>query len=83
MAKRDRPVAPAAARRSHATSVRSAVRTQLERSQRRRHELSYALSALRRDLREFRNQVRVRLREMSHAVAARRAPARPVPPEPQ
>ena len=73
MATQSRPVAtPAEIRRSHATRVRSAVRTQLQRSQRRRQELSHALCALRRDLREFRNQVRMRLREMSHVVATRR-----------
>jgi len=52
--------------------VRTAVRTQLALSQRRRRELSHALGALRRDLREFRSQVRMRLREMSHEVTSRR-----------
>ena len=73
MAKRDRPaVTLAVARRDHASRVRKAVRTQLARSQRRRQELSHALSALRRDLREFRNQIRTRLRELAHTVAASR-----------
>ena len=63
---------PADARRSQASRVRTEVRTQLARSQRRRHELSHALGALRRDLREFRSQVRMRLREMSHEALARR-----------
>jgi hypothetical protein len=83
MATPERPVAPprqpgstpADARRSQASRVRSAVRTQLAQSQRRRQELSHALWSLRRDLREFRSQVRMRLREMSHEAATRRTPS--------
>ena len=79
MAIPERPFAsPAAARRTQASRVRTAVRTQLAKSQRRRQELSHALRALRHDLRELRSQVRMRLRELSHEVASRRAaPAKP------
>jgi hypothetical protein len=69
------PSTPAADRRSQASRVRTAVRTQLAQSRRRRHELSQALYALRRELREFRSQVRMRLREMSQEVATRRTPS--------
>ena len=77
MATPDRPavpprMTPADARRSQASRVRTAVRTQLAASQRRRHELSLALSALRRDLREFRDQVRSRLRSASREILTRR-----------
>ena len=65
---------PAAIRRSQASRVRTSVRTQLARSQRRRRELSYASSLLRRHLREFRSHVRLRLREMSLAIIGRRIP---------
>jgi hypothetical protein len=78
---------PAAARHSHASRVRTAVRTQLALSQRRRRELSHALRALRHDLREFRSQVRMRLRDLTHEIATRRlsrpkpaAPLNPLPP---
>ena len=74
---------PTAIRRSQASRVRTSVRTQLARSQRRRRELSYASSLLRRHLREFRSHVRLRLREMSLAIIGRRispAPAWPVLP---
>jgi hypothetical protein len=77
MATPERPAAtprmtPAEARRSQASRVRSAVRTQLAISQRRRQELSLALCALRQDLREFRNQVRSRLRAASRDIVTRR-----------
>ena len=65
--------APAAIRRSQAGRVRTAVRTQLARSHRHRRELAYASSMLRRRLRELRSHVRIRLREMSRALAAMRA----------
>jgi hypothetical protein len=76
MASPENPAAPPAqtladARRSHARRVRSAVRMQLALSQRRRQELSHALYALRRDLREFRDQVRMRLRESSREATRR------------
>jgi hypothetical protein len=84
--------APAAIRRSQASRVRTQVRTQLAQCHRRRRELSYASSLLRRQLKEFRSHVRMRIREMSRAIMALRipspdavlaAPARPVavPPE--
>jgi hypothetical protein len=65
---------PTAIRRSRASRVRTSVRTQLARSQRRRRELSYASSLLRRHLREFRSHVRLRLREMSLAIIGRTSP---------
>lgn len=68
---------PTAIRRSQASRVRTSVRTQLARSQRRRREMSYASSLLRRHLREFRSHVRLRLREMSLAIIGRKTP--PVP----
>jgi hypothetical protein len=84
------PVAPpapppqqtrASARYTQAARVRSAVRTQLAHSRRRRQELSHALGILRRDLRQFRSQVRTRLLAISHEAATRRAAsARPVTP---
>jgi hypothetical protein len=78
------PSTPAVDRRSQASRARTAVRTQLAQSRRRRHELSQALCALRRELREFRSQVRMRLREKGQEVATRRTPSPkavgPVPP---
>jgi hypothetical protein len=65
---------PTAIRRSRASRVRTSVRTQLARSHRRRRELSYASSLLRRHLREFRSHVRLRLREMSLAIIGRTPP---------
>ena len=58
----------AAVRRSQASRARSDVRAQLVESQRRRREWSFALFALRQGLREFRNEMRMRLRQPSHAV---------------
>jgi hypothetical protein len=77
MAKQPRPTI----RHPHAATVRAAVRTQLAHNQRRRQELSQALGTLRRDLRDFRCQVRTRLRQISHEAAKRRtASAKPSTP---
>ena len=66
------PSARADLRSTQAAHVRATVRRQLAHSQRRRQELSHALGALRRDLREMRTQVRTRLREMSYHATSRR-----------
>ena len=74
--------APTAIRRCRAGRVRTSVRTQLARSQRRRRELAYASSLLRRHLREFRSHVRRRLRDMSLAILGRGTPPDPAWPAP-
>jgi hypothetical protein len=70
---------PTPAHRAHVGRVRSAVRTQLAQSHRRRQELSDALLTLRRNLRGFRSQVRSRLLEISSRRTAPKAPTVPPP----
>ena len=69
----------AAARRTHISRVRAAVRHQLAQSYRRRREVSRALADLRDSLNEMRNEVRVRLRTLSQKATPLSVKPAPVP----
>jgi hypothetical protein len=68
-----RRLAIAAARRVAIGRARAAVRAQLATSLRQRQEVSFTLVCLRRSLREFRSDVRARLREIGREAISRRA----------